>query len=217
MQNPGSAPPQPQPNQCPPFFSSNPTFPTTLFNNLRDPKPKPIILYTFLPISLISIIFIFSLSSSNSQTPHSGPDPFLYPAHQTHHRIIYDYNNKATPSPPSIAYLISGSRGDSGRVLRLLLAAYHPLNHYLLHLDPSAPTADRENLALTVQSHPVFKAARNVHVMGKPDFAYPKGSSPVSLTLHGASILLRLNLKWDWFVSLSADAYPLVTQDGMVW
>ncbi|KAE9617574.1 hypothetical protein Lal_00035168 [Lupinus albus] len=194
--------------------SSNITFPTptttTLFNN---PKPKPIILYTFLPISLISIIFILSLSSSNSHSPHSGPDPFLFPGQ---HPIIYDYTNKATPSPPSIAYLISGSNGDSGRILRLLFASYHPLNHYLLHLDPSAPMVDRENLALMVQVNPVFNAAKNVHVMGKPDFAYPKGSSPVSMTLHGASILLRLNLKWDWFVSLNADAYPLVTQDDLL-
>jgi uncharacterized Tic20 family protein len=71
-------------------------------------------------------------------------------------------------------------------------------------------------LALVVQSNPIFKAAQNVYVMGKPDFVYSKGSSPVSFTLHAASILIRLSLHWDWFVSLSADSYPLVTQDGMV-
>ncbi|XP_061348088.1 beta-glucuronosyltransferase GlcAT14B [Gastrolobium bilobum] len=220
MQNPGSAAassPSPPPHQWPSL--SVPSKFTTIFN-LRDPKPKPtILLYTFLAISLLSITFIFFLSfssssSSSSSLTHSGPDPFLYPTHQTH-RIIYD-NNKATPSPPSIAYLISGSHGDSGRILRLLYASYHPLNQYLLHLDPSAPQADREQLALTVQTNPIFKAAQNVHVMGKPDFAYPKGSSPVSLTLHAASILLRLSLKWDWFVSLGADAYPLVTQDDLL-
>lgn len=189
------------------FLSSTPSL-------FKDPKPKPII-YTLLILSLFSILLILSLTSSTPSPTHTRPDPFLYPTHQTH-RIIYD-QDKTTPPPPSIAYLISGSKGDSGRILRLLSATYHPLNHYLLHLDPSASHSDRENLALVVQKNRVFKAAQNVHVMGKPDFVYTKGSSPVSFTLHAASIFLRLSVKWDWFVSLSADSYPLVTQDGMVW
>ncbi|KAL2325541.1 hypothetical protein Fmac_024599 [Flemingia macrophylla] len=205
MQNPSSS------------SSSSPPIPllSGVLNNLRDPKPKPsFLLYTFLFISLLSLALILSLilSSSSSSTSHSGPDPFLYPTRT--HRIVYD-THKSTPSPPSLAYLISGSRGHSARILRLLHAAYHPLNTYLLHLDPSAPHADRRRLALAVQAHPVFKAARNVHVVGNPDFAYPRGSSPLSLNLRAASVLLRLSPHWDWFVSLTADAYPLVTQDGM--
>ncbi|CAI8601933.1 unnamed protein product [Vicia faba] len=204
MQNPGTTQPQWYSSSSLSFLSS------ALF---RDPKPKPI-LYTFLIISLFSILLVLSLSSSSPSQTHTRPDPFLYPTHQTH-RIIYD-QDKTAPPPPSIAYLISGSKGDSGRILRLLFASYHPLNHYLLHLDPSAPHSDRENLALVVQSNPIFKAAQNVHVMGKPDFAYAKGSSPVSFTLHAASILIRLSINWDWFVSLTADSYPLVTQDDLL-
>ncbi|KAK2400249.1 beta-glucuronosyltransferase GlcAT14A [Trifolium repens] len=211
MQNPETTTTTTQP-QCSSSSSSLSSFlTTTLF---RDPKP---ILYTFLLISLFSIILILSLTSSSSSSlssTHTRPDPFLYPTHQTH-RIIYD-QDKTTPPPPSIAYLISGSKGDSARILRLLSATYHPLNHYLLHLDPSAPHSDRANLALVVQSNPIFKAAQNVYVMGKPDFVYSKGSSPVSFTLHAASILIRLSLHWDWFVSLSADSYPLVTQDDLL-
>lgn len=209
MQNPPPPPPPPPQQQQHQW----PSLSLLLFN-LRDPKPKPII-YTFLAISLFSILLILFLSSSSSSHSPTRPDPFLYPTHQTH-RIIYD-QDKATPPPPSIAYLISGSRGDSGRILRLLFAVYHPLNYYLLHLDPSAPHPDRQNLALAVESNPIFRAAQNVFVMGKPDFAYLKGSSPVSFTLHAASILFRLSLKWDWFLSLTSDDYPLVTQDGMVW
>ncbi|KAG4983122.1 beta-glucuronosyltransferase GlcAT14A [Glycine soja] len=178
------------------------------FLNLRDPKPKPtLLLYSFLFLSLLSLTLILSLSFT-SPSPHSGPDPFLHPIFHTH--------KPSTPSPPSLAYLISGSHGDSPRILRLLRATYHPLNLYLLHLDPSAPHADRDHLALSVQSDPVFKAAQNVHVVGRPDFAYHKGSSPVSLRLHAAAILLRLSQNWDWFVSLAADAYPLVTQDDLL-
>ncbi|KAK3414789.1 hypothetical protein EUGRSUZ_H00106, partial [Eucalyptus grandis] len=76
--------------------------------------------------------------------------------------------------------------------------------------------ADRDALALAVQSSPIFRAAQNVDVLGRADFAYPKGSSPISATLHGASILLRLAPRWDWFVNLNALDYPLVTQDDLL-
>lgn len=67
-----------------------------------------------------------------------------------------------------------------------------------------------------MQDVPIFRAARNVDVVGKPDFVYQRGSSPMASTLHGASILLRLSGAWDWFVNLSVDDYPLVTQDGWI-
>ena len=85
----------------------------------------------------------------------------------------------------------------------------------MLHLDRLASQSDRERLAIRVQSFPVFKAAQNVHVIGNADFAYPKGSSPISSLLRGASILLRLSQSWDWLINLSAKDYPLVTQDGI--
>lgn len=71
-------------------------------------------------------------------------------------------------------------------------------------------------MALAVQSIPIFQAAQNVNVIGKADFAYPRGSSTISATLHGASIFLRLSSNWDWFISLGAGDYPLVTQDDLL-
>lgn len=150
---------------------------------------------------IFSLLFIFYLSTFSS-TPFLSSDPFLFPPHP---------NNFSTPS---IAYLISGSAGDSGRVIRVLLSVYHPKNQYLLHLDLTASDADRENLAFEVEQVPIFKAAKNVNVIGKADFNDPNGSSSVSATLHGASLLLRLSKNWDWFINLSVDDYPLVTQDG---
>ncbi|KAL9685441.1 hypothetical protein QQ045_022891 [Rhodiola kirilowii] len=38
----------------------------------------------------------------------------------------------------------------------------------------------------------------------------------MSATLRGASILLRLAEKWDWFVNLNGKDYPLVTQDDLL-
>ncbi|XP_052191179.1 beta-glucuronosyltransferase GlcAT14A isoform X2 [Diospyros lotus] len=178
-------------------------------------------LYCIIAASLFSLLFVFSLSS----TPHTRPppplDPYLFPDRQSqpssarrHRLFIPNSVDPPPPPPPSIAYLISGS--DPHRILRLLLAVYHPRNHYLLHLDLSAPQSDRQFLAVTVRSIAVFRAAQNVNVIGKADFAYPKGSSPLSSTLHGASILLRLSANWDWFINLSVADYPLVTQDDLL-
>ncbi|KAJ9154054.1 hypothetical protein P3X46_027432 [Hevea brasiliensis] len=167
-----------------------------------------------LATALFSLLFILSLSPSSTSlhtTTHDRPDPYLFPNRQpTFNKIPSD------PAPPSIAYLISGSKGDSGRILRLLYATYHPKNQYILHIDRFAAQAERDRLAVTVQSVPIFRAALNVNVIGKADFAYPKGSSTISETLHGAAILMRLSKNWDWFISLSARDYPLVTQDDLL-
>lgn len=67
-----------------------------------------------------------------------------------------------------------------------------------------------------MESVPIFKAAQNVDVIGRADFVYLKGSSAISSTLHGASLLLHLSPNWDWFTRLTADDYPLVTQDDLL-
>ncbi|XP_057959394.1 beta-glucuronosyltransferase GlcAT14A [Malania oleifera] len=175
-------------------------------------------LYILLATSLCSLLFIFSLSTTTSQpsSATSAPDPFLFPNRQAHRTLFLNPNPSPDPHAPSIAYLISGSNGDSDRILRILLAAYHPRNFYLLHLDLSASQSERDTLAFAVQSVPIFRAAKNVNVIGKADYAYPKGSSPISSMLHGASILLRLSSAWDWFINLSSRDYPLVTQDDLL-
>ncbi|KAL0920419.1 hypothetical protein M5K25_009555 [Dendrobium thyrsiflorum] len=122
----------------------------------------------------------------------------------------------ALPAPPSFAYFLSGSTNDADRLLRLVLAIYHPKNLYLLHLDLSAPQEQRDRLARDLHAVPAFRSARNVHVFGRADFANPRGSSALASTLHGAAVLLRLSGKWDWFVNLGADDYPLVTQDDLL-
>ncbi|GAB4843697.1 hypothetical protein Ancab_013661 [Ancistrocladus abbreviatus] len=177
------------------------------------PKDNSIILYCISATIFFSLLFILSLSSSASSPYSPSPDPKLTT------RYLLDptgSDHPSLPSPPSIAYFISGSSGDLSRIFRLLLSIYHPNNVYLLHLDPFAPQSDRDNLALRVHSVPIFRAAQNVHVIGKADFAYPKGSSPISSVLRGASILLRLSSNWDWFINLSAGDYPLVTQDDLL-
>ncbi|CAN8268629.1 unnamed protein product [Cochlearia groenlandica] len=177
----------------------------------KDQQPR-ITLYIILTTAFLSLCFILSLSSSHSPSSKSGsndprPDPRLFPSSSKF---------AADTSPPSVAYLISGSSGDSRRILRLLYATYHPRNRYLLHLDSLATQSERDLIAVEVQNVPIFRAARNVDVVGKPDFSYRRGSSPMASTLHGASILLRLSGAWDWFVNLSVEDYPLLTQDELL-
>lgn len=171
-------------------------------------------LYWILLTSLVSLFLIFSFSYPSSSPSASSSAPHARSA--TAEDAAAAALLSSSPPPPSIAYFLAGSAGDDGRLLRLLYAVYHPRNLYLLLLDGAALQDQRERLALAVRAVPAFRSARNVHVVGKPDFANPNGCSSLAATIHGAAILLRVGADWDWFVNLDASEYPLVTQDGRV-
>ncbi|TYI06200.1 hypothetical protein ES332_A10G141400v1 [Gossypium tomentosum] len=195
--------------KSPPF---TPSTTATITLSKDNSKCTPYIILASFFFSLLFILSLLSASTSASQSLLTiRRDPSLFP-----NRPVSLTKIPYGPTPPSIAYLISGSAGDSARIIRLLLATYHPRNHYLLHLDLSAPQTERDRLAVTIHSVPIFRAAQNVDVIGKANYAYQRGSSTVTSTLHSASILLRLSSKWDWFISLSAGDYPLVTQDDLL-
>ncbi|KAL9237742.1 hypothetical protein vseg_012255 [Gypsophila vaccaria] len=161
-------------------------------------------------ITTLLIIVLLYLSLSTTTPPHVPPatpsrDPRLFPNTTTN-----------TTTSGGIAYLITGSTGDLSSIMRVLLSVYHPSNIYLVHIDRFAPQRDRDRLALWVSSLPVFIAARNVHVVGNPDFVYLRGSSSLSSLLRGGSVLLRLSAHWDWFINLSPHHYPLLTQDDLL-
>ncbi|RVW49396.1 Beta-glucuronosyltransferase GlcAT14B [Vitis vinifera] len=94
------------------------------------------------------------------------------------------------PPPPKLAYFISGTHGDSPRLLRLLRALYHPNNQYLLHLDRRATPQERVELSASVGSVAVFAAAENVNVVGSADAVNLDGSTPIASLLRGAAIYL---------------------------
>lgn len=118
------------------------------------------------------------------------------------------------PELPRLAYLITGTKGDSVRMRRTLQAIYHPRNQYILHLDLEAPPRERIDLAMYVKSDPVFSEMENVRVIAKANLVTYKGPTMVACTLHAIAILLKESAKWDWFINLSASDYPLMTQDG---
>ncbi|KAK9106173.1 hypothetical protein Scep_023017 [Stephania cephalantha] len=119
------------------------------------------------------------------------------------------------PHPPAFAYYISGGRGHKDRIVRLLLAVYHPRNRYLLHLGSDATEDERVQLAQAVRGVAAVRAFGNVDVMGKPDAQTYMGASNVAAMLRAAAVLLRIDSGWDWFINLSAMDYPLLTQDDL--
>ncbi|GAB4840364.1 hypothetical protein Ancab_021130 [Ancistrocladus abbreviatus] len=120
---------------------------------------------------------------------------------------------RGTQYPPSFAYYIFGGGGDKEQILRLLLAVYHPRNRYLLNLAMDASGDDRDWLAAAVSSVPAVGTFRNVDVIGKPGWLTYMGATNIAATLQAASILLKVDGGWDWFITLSALDYPLMTQD----
>ncbi|GAB4849949.1 hypothetical protein Ancab_029249 [Ancistrocladus abbreviatus] len=119
--------------------------------------------------------------------------------------------------PPILAYWILGTGGDGKRLLKLAKAVYHPRNQYLLQLDAGASAYEREALAFAAQSERVFRAFANVNVIGKSYAISSMGSSSLAATLHAAALLLRINADWDWFITLSASDYPIMTQDDILY
>ncbi|XP_022854433.1 beta-glucuronosyltransferase GlcAT14A-like isoform X1 [Olea europaea var. sylvestris] len=118
--------------------------------------------------------------------------------------------------PPRFAYLISGTKGDSQRMMRTLQAVYHPRNQYILHMDLEAPPRERLNLTMSVKNDPTFSEVENVRVMSQSNLVTYKGPTMIACTLQAIAILLKESLNWDWFINLSASDYPLMTQDDML-
>ncbi|KAK8497738.1 hypothetical protein V6N12_024951 [Hibiscus sabdariffa] len=133
-------------------------------------KVGPYLIVAAFFISLLFVLSLLSTSASQLLTIRVRRHPALFP-----NRPVSRTNTHYGPAPPSIAYLLSGYAGDSDRILRLLFASYHPRNHYLLHLDLSAPQTERDQLVVSILSVPIFRAAQNVDVIGKANYAYPRG------------------------------------------
>ncbi|KAI3440712.1 uncharacterized protein J3R85_003154 [Psidium guajava] len=123
----------------------------------------------------------------------------------------------ASVEAPRLAYLISGTKGDSHRMMRTLQAVYHPRNQYILHLDFEAPPRERLDLTALVKNDPTFHEVENVRVMEQSNLITYKGPTMIACTLHAIAILLKESLEWDWFINLSASDYPLVTQDDLLY
>ncbi|KAH7438609.1 hypothetical protein KP509_04G022800 [Ceratopteris richardii] len=182
--------------------------------------------FPFLASTLVSFTLILAaiLSSNKSRRMDQSLYDHLIKFRQTH-----DENSQTStvnqlvvsPTPsipiaPKLAYLLSGTKGDSHRMKRVLQAIYHPNNHYILHLDLEAPPKERIDLARYVKLDPTFIEVGNVDVIGKANLVTYRGPTMTACTLHAAAILLKKGSDWDWFINLSASDYPLITQDDLL-
>lgn len=157
-------------------------------------------LFTLFIAALLSCLLLLLLTGLSS---FSSPKPFPSIVHYGAHY------------PPAFAYYIYGGRGDADRIFRLLLAVYHPRNRYLLQLAAEASDDERHRLSASVRAVPAIRAFGNVDVVGKPDRLTFMGSSNIATTLRAAAILLRIDSGWNWFITLSAMDYPLLTPDDL--
>lgn len=186
-------------------------------------------LYPFILVSAIGmLILVTSFNMGLVSSIHSINSLFFFlPSHSRSNQIAPNQTSmnvverKASPAPaparpalPRFAYLISGSKGDLEKLWRTLHAIYHPLNHYVVHMDLESPIEERMEIAHRIERQHVFAEVGNVYVITKANMVTYRGPTMVANTLHACAILLKRSKDWDWFINLSASDYPLVTQDG---
>ncbi|MED6185631.1 hypothetical protein PIB30_058993 [Stylosanthes scabra] len=178
----------------------------------------------FVFVSLVLTAIVGALSSSEGIEQSSTFDIISFPRSEDSGGLFVesDFEKPSNANvvqrmePPRLAYLISGTKGDSLRMMRTLQAVYHPRNQYILHLDLEAPPRERLELANAVKGDPTFRKVENVRVMSQSNLVTYKGSTMIACTLQAIAILLKESSDWDWFINLSASDYPLVTQDDLL-
>lgn len=156
-------------------------------------------LFTLFSAAFLFLMLLLMSSFSTFSSPKAFPTLVQHGSHY----------------PPAFAYFISGGNQDKDRILRLLLAVYHPRNRYLLHLGRDARDEERQALVNAVRAVPVIRAFGNVDVVGKADYVTYLGSSNIAIALRAAAIMLKLDIGWNWFITLNARDYPLITQDDL--
>lgn len=103
-----------------------------------------------------------------------------------------------------IAYLILVHRYPD-QFKRLFKAIYHPANHYVIHVDKKSGA----ELHKTIEN---FLAGFPNASMLKSENALWGGYSLVNAELRAIKELLKLGLKWEFFINLSAQDFPLKSQ-----
>lgn len=190
--------------------------------NMEKKWVFPLVMSSLICMFLLATTFNMGLLSSlHTINSIFSIFPSRISANQTDPVVVEKKVEQSPPPPPPgpgiprFAYLVSGSRGDLDKLWRTLQALYHPLNHYVVHLDLESPSEERLELASRIEKDPVFTQVGNVYMITKANMVTYRGPTMVANTLHACAILLKRSKDWDWFINLSASDYPLVTQDGL--
>lgn len=103
-----------------------------------------------------------------------------------------------------IAYLILVHRYPN-QFKRLFKAIYHPDNYYMIHIDKRSGVELQQELQDFLAMYP------NASML-KSEKAIWGGYSLVDAELRGIQELLKMGLKWKFFINLSAQDFPLKSQ-----
>ncbi|MDD2344445.1 MAG: beta-1,6-N-acetylglucosaminyltransferase, partial [Tolumonas sp.] len=103
-----------------------------------------------------------------------------------------------------IAYLILVHRYPN-QFKRLFKAIYHPSNHYMIHVDKRSGAELQTEISDFLAEYP------NASML-KSEKALWGGYSLVDAELRGMNELLNMGLEWKFFITLSAQDFPLKSQ-----
>ncbi|MCX8532726.1 beta-1,6-N-acetylglucosaminyltransferase [Chryseobacterium luquanense] len=105
----------------------------------------------------------------------------------------------------SIAYLILVHRLPN-QFKKLFKAIYDSSNFYLIHIDKKASQQIGEDVKNFLKDY------LNVHILDSENVIWG-GYSMVQAELDGMKYLLEMNKKWDYFINLSGQDFPLKSQE----
>lgn len=104
----------------------------------------------------------------------------------------------------SVAYLILVHRLPN-QFKKLFKAIYESTNFYLIHIDKKANQEIGKDIRSFLEQYP------NVHILNSENVIWG-GYSMVQAELDGIKYLLSMDAKWDYFINLSGQDYPLKSQ-----
>ncbi|MDP2090193.1 MAG: beta-1,6-N-acetylglucosaminyltransferase [Candidatus Gracilibacteria bacterium] len=104
----------------------------------------------------------------------------------------------------NIAYLVLVHRLPK-QFKRLFKAIYSPNNYYLIHIDKKADKDLHEEIKEFINDF------QNTYILESENIVWG-GYSMVQVELNGIKKLLEISDKWDYFINLSGQDYPLKSQ-----
>jgi len=103
-----------------------------------------------------------------------------------------------------IAYFILAHRYPH-QFKRLFKSIYHADNHYLIHIDKGAEAETVDDITLFLKDYD------NASILESKDAIWG-GYSLVDAALRGIKKLVNMDVKWEYFINLSGQDFPLKSQ-----
>ncbi|MBN3519097.1 hypothetical protein JYB62_03700 [Algoriphagus lutimaris] len=116
--------------------------------------------------------------------------------------------NSRKNQEPRIAYFILVHRYPE-QFKRLFKTIYHPENHYLIHVDQKSVSGVIQEINKFLLGYP------NAYTLTSERVSWG-GYSMVQSELKAMVYLLSHSLKWDFFINLSGQDFPLKSQESII-